>query len=226
MIDPATFEFLAALEQNNNKAWFDEHRAEYKRLRREFEEFLADIAQAVAFFDPAIQLHLDDPKLVKIFRINRDIRFSKDKRPYKTNFAGTIGPRDGAGGAIYYVSIQPGESAAGGGIYMPPSPILQALREKVDQDYAELAAIVGDPVFQAAFPAGLTRHDALKTAPRGYSVDHPGIEYLRLKSFAAIRSFDDQEVTSEDFEDEVLKSFEALSKLNAFLNQAIKAHQL
>lgn len=226
MIDPATFDFLTELDQNNNKAWFDEHRAEYKRLRKEFEEFLTDLTQRMAFFDPEIQLHLDDPKLVKIFRINRDVRFSNDKRPYKTNLAGTIGPRFGDGHPIYYVNIQPGDSAAGGGIYMPPSPVLKVLREKVDEAYGSLDAIVTDPAFQAQFPEGLTRHDALKTAPRGYSVDHPGIEYLRLKSFAAIRSFDDQEVTSEDFEDELLTSFEALSKLNAFLTEATKSPKL
>ncbi len=220
MIDPATFDFLTELDQNNNKAWFDEHRAEYKRLRKEFEGFLTDLAQRMAFFDPEIQLHLDDPKLVKIFRINRDVRFSNDKRPYKTNLAGTIGPRLGDGHPIYYVNIQRGDSAAGGGIYMPPSPVLKVLREKVDEEYGSLDAIVTDPAFQAQFPEGLTRHGALKTAPRGYSVDHPGIDYLRLKSFAALRSFDDKEVTREDFDEEVLAAFEALSKLNAFLTSA------
>ena len=217
MINPALLTFLNELEQNNNKAWFDEHRAEYKALRAEFTDFLRGIAGRIAYFDPAIQLRLDDPKLIKVFRINRDIRFSKDKTPYKTNMAGTIGEVPGEIRPLYYLNIQEGQSMAGGGIYMPSSSALNAIREKVDVDYASLEEIINEQSFRETFPDGLTQYGALKTAPRGYSIDHPAIELLRLKSFAATRTFSDEEISQEGFDDEVVDTFEALSPLNDYL---------
>ena len=220
MINPEIILFLKELEQNNEKTWFEAHRAEYKELRAEFTEFLQDLAERIAFFDPTVQMQLGDPKLVKVFRINRDMRFSKDKRPYKTNIGGTIGGR-GETQPLYYLSIEPGSSMAGGGLYMPAANVLQAIREKVDADYAALKAIVNSESFKAAFPDGLTQQGALKTAPRGYSTDHPAIELLRLKSFAAIRGFSDEEVVQEGFGDELHDAFEALSDLNAYLDAAL-----
>lgn len=222
MINPELLRFLRELEQNNEKAWFDQHKAQYKHLRQEFVESLNELTERIAFFDPVVQLRLGDPKLVKVFRINRDLRFSNDKRPYKTNMAGTIGFGDGDNRPGYYVSIEPENSAVGGGIYMPPPKTLQAIREKVAVDYEALVKIVNSPPFVKAFPQGLTQHDALKTAPRGYSVDHPAIEFLRLRSFAALRPFSDAELTQPTFEDETLSSFEALSKLNAYLDAALQ----
>lgn len=216
----AILEFFRELELNNNKAWYDAHKAEYRRLRREFVAFLEGLAERIAFFDPVVQLHLGEPKLVRVFRINRDLRFSPDRRPYKTNLGGTIGASDGEGHPMYYVSIQPGNSMVGGGIYMPSSRVLQAIREKVAVDYADLEKIVNDKAFVTAFPDGLTRHGALKTAPRGYSVDHPAIEFLRLKSFAATHTFGDDEVTQVGFPDRALDCCEAMSKLNAYLDSA------
>lgn len=222
MIDPRLFPFLRNLAQNNNKAWFDEHRAEYKGLRQEFTHFLRDMAEGIAFFDPAVRLRLDDPKVVKVFRVNRDVRFSKDKSPYKTNISGTIGALPGEGTRpLYYLSIEPDASMVGGGIYMPSSPALQKIREKVDVDHQSLEKILNSERFSRAFPQGLTRQGALKTAPRGYSVGHPAIELLRLKSFAAMHTFTDGEVVQKDFADEVLEHFEALSDLNDYLESAL-----
>ncbi len=133
MMNPALMPFLRELGQNNDKAWFDEHRAEYKSLREEFTRFLREMAEGIAFFDPAVRLRLDDPKVIKVFRVNRDVRFSKDKSPYKTNISGTIGALPGEDARpLYYLSIEPGASMAGGGIYMPSSPVLQTIREKID----------------------------------------------------------------------------------------------
>jgi uncharacterized protein (TIGR02453 family) len=221
-INPELLQFLRELANNNEKTWFDAHKTEYKHLRQEFVDFLSGLAERIAFFDSSVQLRLGEPKLVKVFRINRDLRFTKDKRPYKTNMAGTIGFGDGEGRPGYYVNIEPDNNAVGGGIYMPSSPVLQSIRETVAEKHEELQKIVSSPEFVAAFPAGLTQHDALKTAPRGYNKDHPAIEFLRLKSFAALRNFSDEEVTQDSFVDETIDSFEALSKLNAFLGAALR----
>ena len=220
MINPELLQFLGELESNNEKMWFDAHKADYKRLRSEFVVFLEDVAERIAFFDPTVRDRLGDPKLIKVFRINRDLRFSKDKRPYKTNIGGTIGAADGEGRPLYYLSIEPGSNMAGGGIYMPSSSSLNAIRETVAVKHKALRAIVSDPAFVSTFPNGLNQNGALKTAPRGYSVDDPAIEFLRLKSFAAIRDFSDAEVVQDDFEDTLLNTYEALSKLNAFLESA------
>lgn len=221
MVNSALLDFLRELKENNEKIWFDAHKAEYKRLRAEFVDFLHETAAGIGAFDPSVQARLGDPNLIKVFRINRDLRFSNDKSPYKTNFGGTIGGSPDSGRPLYYLSIEPGASMAGGGVYMPPAAVLQAIRENVAADHETLAAIVSDDSFRRHFPAGLTHEGALKTAPRGYSVDHPAIEFLRLKSFAAVRGFSDDQVTDPAFPDELASVYAALSKLNSYLDDVV-----
>ncbi|MEO0533376.1 MAG: DUF2461 domain-containing protein [Cyanobacteria bacterium P01_A01_bin.123] len=216
MISPSLLDFLQELAQNNERGWFQAHKNEHKSLNKAFTDYMLTIAEQIAHFDPAIQNRMGDPKLVKVFRIYRDTRFSKDKTPYKINFSGAIAASSAAGQPVYYLSIEPGNSFAGGGVYMPPTEYLQAIREKIDEDYKALEKILNDKAFKAIFPNGLDRHAALKTAPRGYSTDHPAIDLLRLKSFVAGRNFSDAEVTSKPFTDTLLETYEALSKLNAY----------
>ncbi|NJL46947.1 MAG: DUF2461 domain-containing protein [Leptolyngbyaceae cyanobacterium SM2_5_2] len=216
MINPSTLVFLSQLAENNDKDWFQAHKEEYKTLAKEFTEFLNTIAAQVAHFDLAVQRRLNDPKTVKVFRIYKDTRFSKDKSPYKTDFSGAIAT-GGATSPVYYLRIEPGNSLAGGGIYMPPPDVLQPIREKIDEDYGTLEEILGQPKFTAMFPTGLDREGALKTAPRGYSADHPAIDLLRLKSFVASRRFSDAEITQAGFSDQLLQTYEALSPLNGYL---------
>ena len=219
MINPSLLNFLQELAQNNNRAWFEEHKQNYKSLHQEFTHYMMAIAEQVAHFDTAIQNRMGDPKLIKIFRIYRDTRFAKDKTPYKTNFSGTIAASNQAGHPVYYLSIEPGRSFAGGGIHMPPSEVLQAIREKLDEDHTTLEEVLNSKPFKTIFPGGLDRFSELKTAPRGYRKDHPAIHLLRLKSFVSTRSFSDDEITREDFTHTLLASYEALSPLNAYLQE-------
>jgi uncharacterized protein (TIGR02453 family) len=215
MINPALLAFLRDLENNNNREWFQAHKDQYKVLHDEFAGFLRDTADQVAQFDPAIRERITDSKTVKVFRIYNDVRFAKGRPPYKTNFGGVIAAGDEY--PAYYLHIEAGNCFAGGGIYMPAAPRLLTLREKVDREYAQLRRIVDGDRFRAEFPDGLSRDAMLKTAPRGYSADHPAIDLLRLKSFTAGRSFSDREVVDDAFAAQLLAAFAALSELNAFL---------
>ena len=219
MISAEMLDFFRELKENNNKEWFNPRKADYKRMREAFTAGLEAMAQQIAFFDQTIADHLGDPSTVKVFRIYRDVRFSKNKEPLKTNMGGYIS----AGGErpAYYLHVEPGSSFAGGGIYRPSTPALKAIRAEIDESYPELAAILQDERFRAVYPQGLSRELALKTAPRGVSKDHPAIEYLRLTSFTVFRPCSDEELLSEGFEDRLLGTFEAQVALHAYLDKAL-----
>jgi uncharacterized protein (TIGR02453 family) len=216
MITVEMLDFFRELKENNNKE------ADYKRMRAAFTASLEAMAQQIAFFDQTIADRLGDPSTVKVFRIYRDVRFSKNKEPLKTNIGGYIS----AGGErpAYYLHVEPGSSFAGGGIYLPSAATLKAIRAEIDESYLELEAILQGERFRAVYPQGLSRDLALKTAPRGVSKDHPAIEYLRLTSFTVFRPFSDEELLGERFEDRLLGTFEAQYALHAYLDKALR-HQ-
>ena len=219
MIDAEMLNFFRELKENNNKEWFNPRKADYKRMRQAFIAGLEDIAQQIAFFDQTIADRLGDPATVKVFRIYRDVRFSKNKEPLKSNMGGYIS----AGGErpAYYLHIEPGNSFAGGGIYRPSSLTLKAIRAEIDESYLELETILQDKTFRTVYPQGLSRELALKTAPRGTSIDHPAIAYLRLTSFTVSRSFSDEEVLGEDLQNLLMGAFEAQYPLHAYLDKAL-----
>lgn len=219
MITLELFTFLSELKENNNKDWFNERKPVYKAMRSAFEEGLKDIAMEVAQFDKIVARRLDDPTTVKVFRIYRDTRFGKNKAPLKTNMSGFIS----AGGErpVYYLNIEPGQSVAGGGLYMPPAPVLKAIRGEIDETYPELNRILDADAFRNIYLEGLDRTHTLKTAPRDYSAEHPAISLLKLKSFAALRPFTDEQVLSESFKSEVVKTFTAQAQFNAYLDKAL-----
>ena len=220
MIDSQLLPFLRELQQNNNKAWFNPRKAEYKRIRRTFQAELEEAAQEIAFFDRSIADRLGDPATVKVFRIYRDVRFSKNKEPLKTNMGGYVS----AGGErpAYYLHVEPGRCFAGGGIYHPSPAVLKAIREEIAESYEELRAILEAPAFRSIYPHGLDKSEALKTAPRAYSVDHPAIQFLRLTSFFVARPFSDEQITAGGFHDELMRSFEAQYPLHAYLDKAMQ----
>ena len=219
MITPELLAFLSELKDNNNKDWFNERKPAYKAVRGAFEEGLNDVALDVAQFDVTVARRLDDPTTVKVFRIYKDVRFSKNKDPLKTNMSGFIS----AGGErpAYYLHIEPGQSMAGGGLYLPSAPVLKAIREEIAETYPELERILAADMFRRAYLEGLDRTHELKTAPRDHSAEHPAISLLKLKSFAAHRPFTDEQVLSKDFKSEVVKTFTAQAQLNAYLDKAL-----
>ena len=214
-----TLTFLAGLKENNDRTWFKAHRDEYEAAKTAFEEVLNDIIDALRVDDNLKFLHGKDC----ISRIYRDVRFSKDKSPYKLNMGAMIAPDGWKGNQQlgYYVSIEPGgESMVAGGVYMPSSEQLARFREMVVQDPSQFKALVSAPDFVQAF--GGIEGDKLKTAPRGYEKDHPEIELLRLKQIFASRKYSDEEVKAANFTEEVIAKCNTLRPFLRYLQEVVK----
>jgi uncharacterized protein (TIGR02453 family) len=172
-------EFLEDLRANNNKAWFDANRPRYDGLRGRFLDITGQILAASAKFDT--DLAGVEPASC-VFRINRDVRFSKDKSPYKTTFSAVLTPSKKTNPHGYYYCIDAdGSLMIGAGIHMPDTPTLQKIRQAIVKDGKALDDVLKSPKLKSAF--GGLDGEQLKTAPRDYPADHPYVDYLRFKSF-------------------------------------------
>jgi uncharacterized protein (TIGR02453 family) len=214
----SALKFLKDLKSNNNKEWFDRNKEKYLVAKDELELFIKDLIDGIGVFDPQVR-GLEAKK--SVFRIYKDVRFSKDKTPYKVHLGaymaegGTKSPKGG-----YYLHIEPGnKSMIGGGIYMPEANVLNAIRNEIDYAPKEFLKIINSKNFKNYF--GEIGGDKLKNPPKGFSSDHPQIEFLKHKSFFVAHSFTDVQVSSPDFKKNVLKIFKEMKPLNDFLNRAM-----
>ena len=216
-INASTLEFLNNLANNNNKDWFDKHRPEYIAAKANFESFIQNLIYEIIVFDP-IMKGLEAKSC--IFRINRDVRFSNDKSPYKTNMGAFMvrgGKQNGDKYAGYYFHIEPGKSMLAGGAYIPPSQWLTAIREKIDDDPGRFVAIINNPDFKKNF--GQLEGEKLKKAPKGFSSEHKHIELLKYKSYLAVKETSDKKVIGDDYLKYAVSVFKAMKPLNDFLNE-------
>jgi uncharacterized protein (TIGR02453 family) len=198
--------FLDELGQNNNKVWFDAHRPAYESTRKTFEQFINDLIDEFRAPD-----HLQDLTARECSaRIYRDIRFSKDKSPYKKNYGAIVAPGGWRTDAFgYYVSIQPGgQSMVAGGLYSPTAEQLYRFRQMIAKDAAPFKKITQAKEFVTTF--GAVAGDRLKTAPKGFDREHPEISLLRLKQITALHPFTDAEVLANDFEEKVIEVCQAM----------------
>ncbi len=219
MLQPSTLKFLKELEKNNNKPWFEGHRKQYENAKTDFNSFITALIKSIATFDKPIG-ELEARNCT--FRINRDVRFSKDKKPYKNNMAGYFNKAGKKGiGAGYYLHLQPGRSFAGGGIWMPEPEVLGKIRQEIDYNFDEWKKIIGSIVFKKNFPGGLQSEESLSRPPKGYDIDNPAIHYLKMKSFVVTRSFTDKEVMTKEFVNEAAKTFKAMKPMVDFFNRSI-----
>jgi uncharacterized protein (TIGR02453 family) len=219
MIQKSTLAFLKKLKQHNDREWFEKNKAHYLAAKEDMVQMVQRLITELGKFEPAVK-GLEAAKC--LFRIYRDVRFSKDKRPYKINLSAIVSPggkqvHDKPG---YYIHIQPGESFIAGGIWQPEPPLLAAIRQEIDYNADEFTGIVNQRDFKKYF-GKLSDEDKLKTVPKGYDKAHPQIEFLKLKSFIAERSFTDAQVTSSSFVKELAKTAKAMQGLNRFLERAI-----
>lgn len=217
MIDKSTIDFLSKLSKNNNKEWFDKNRPVYELAKTNFKDFVNELIISTAKFDSSIK-HLEAKDC--IFRINRDIRFSKNKTPYKNNFGALLCP----GGkksfdAGYYIQIQPGASFIAGGMWQPPTPQIMAIRQEIDYNAAEFKKIIGAKEFKKLFGA-LSEEDKLKSVPKGYDKTHPEIELLKHRSFITVHNLKDKDVLSKTFLKQCNEVMKAMHPLNLFLRRA------
>lgn len=217
MIDKSTIAFLSKLSKNNNKEWFDKNRPAYELVKTNFKEFVNELIISTAKFDSSIK-HLDAKDC--IYRINRDVRFSKNKTPYKNNFGALLSP----GGkksfdAGYYIQIQPGASFIAGGMWQPPTPQINAIRQEIDYNAAEFKKIIGAKEFKKLLGT-FSEEDKLKSVPKGYDKTHPEIELLKHRSFITVHNLTDKDVLSKTFLKHCNEVMKAMHPLNLFLRRA------
>lgn len=219
MLQQSTLTFLTQLAKNNNKTWFDTNRDKYLGVKENFEEVVSSILAYMAANDAAYkEINAKDC----IMRIFRDVRFSKDKTPYKTNLAAGIskGGRKFMGAGCY-LHIEPGgKSFAGGGMWMPEAPTLKAVRQEIDYNYKEFTGITESKSFKKMF--GDIEGEQLRKLPQGYTADNPAIELLKKKSFIVSHNFTDEQLTAKGFEKKVAEVFTAMTPFINFLNRAVE----
>jgi uncharacterized protein (TIGR02453 family) len=219
MIKATTFDFLRELAINNDRNWFQAHKEEYNLARQNTLGFTSELLNKIITVDPLIPADLKAENC--LMRIYRDIRFSKDKTPYKTNFGIGISVNgknfDGPG---YYIHLQPDQSFIAGGYWMPVTDHLKAIRQEIDYNGSEFHEIIDSKSFQTYF-GELSTEDSLKTSPKGYSTDHRDIEYLKLKSFIGIHYLKDEALNNPKTLNTVTNVVEKLYPLMVFLRNAI-----
>lgn len=216
-IKKSTLEFLNKIKFNNNREWFIENRELYLEAKDNYESFVQEILNNIIDFEP-IMKGLEVKNCV--YRINRDIRFSNDKSPYKSHFGAFMvrgGKKNGDKMAGYYFHIEPGNSILAGGAYMPVAPWLSAIREKIDDEPEPLIRIINNKDFIKYF--GKLEGEKLKKAPKGYPNDHANIELLKLKSYLVVNEVKDEFVLNDNFFEHVMSVFKAMKPLNDFLNE-------
>ncbi|HET9431040.1 MAG TPA: DUF2461 domain-containing protein [Chitinophagaceae bacterium] len=219
MLQPSTLKFLKDLKKNNNKPWFEKHRPAYERARKDFSDFIQDILNAHVKKDPNLK---DLTAKNCLYRINRDIRFSKDKTPYKTNFAASLdkgGKQSGLAG--YYFQLEPGRSFFGGGIWMPPTDRLKKIRQEIDYCFDEFNGILNNKKFKLLYPELYKGESVqLSRVPQGFEKENPAAEYLRFKSWLVLKELTDEDVLAPGLLKKTLSGFEALQPFLQFLNRA------
>lgn len=219
MLQQSILIFLKDLSKNNDRAWFENNRGQYEKSKTDFLSFIETLIKEIGKFDVPIA-SLEARHCT--FRINRDVRFSKDKKPYKNNMAGYFNKAGKKGiGAGYYLHVQPGESFAAGGIWMPEAAVIGKIRQEIDYNLDEWKKITSAGTFKKYFPGGLENSDRLSRPPKGYEADNPAIEFLKLKNFIVSTEFKDKDLISKGFEKEVAKAFKAMKPMIDFLNRAI-----
>ena len=212
------YHFLSELSKNNSREWMDENRDWYLKAKQKHLELVSALLTGIIPFDEGLQGL--EPKDC-IFRINRDIRFSKDKTPYKNNFGVYLseGGKKSAN-AGYYLHLQPGnESFIGGGLHRPDSESLSKVRQEIDYNAGELKTIVSSESFKKYFKE--IQGEKLKRAPKGYDPNHPNIELLKLKEFVVIRKLKDTEVLSDQLVENATSTFKAIAPFINYLNVAV-----
>jgi uncharacterized protein (TIGR02453 family) len=215
-------QFLGELSENNNRAWFVMNKPRYDILRAEFLELVTTLIGDISKFDPAIA---DCNPRKALFRINRDMRFSHDKRPYKTTFSAALTasglkkPSQGGGPAYYFHIDAEGTLLIAGGEYMPPSDRLSAIRQQVVADAAGFTKVLKNKKLKDAF-GDLQDEGKLTRPPKGFDADAPHIEYIKLKNFIVWKETPLKKQLSADLRKEVAAGFKDAYPLIAWLRQA------
>ncbi len=204
-------QFLRELTEHNDRDWFNEHKDRYKAAQENVKQFAAAVEAGLN--------ETDQIEGVKVFRIYRDVRFSKNKLPYKTNFGAGLTRATAARRGGYYLHLQPGESFVGGGFWNPERDDLKRIRQEFERDASQMRAILADKTFQQYFET--VRGEELKTAPSGFDRNHPDIDLIRKKYYVVSRTFTDEEVVAGDFLQEVINTFRAMRPWFDYMSEVL-----
>ena len=217
MLQQSTLRFLKQLRSNNNKPWFDNHRQEYEKVKEDFINLVQQVLDNAARFDANLQ-NLQPKNCV--FRINRDVRFSADKRPYKNNLAAYFNKDGKKGeGAGYYLHIEPGKSFIGVGIWQPLPEVLAKIRQEIDYNLPGFKLLLKNAKFKKHFFNGLVTENKLSRPPKGYNDDNPAIEWIKLKSFIVTCTISDADIVKKTFSKQVADVFGIALPLVNFINK-------
>ena len=210
-INKSTLDFLKQLKKNNNRDWFNEHKQQFQVEQKNAKDFYNELMER-------LKAH-DDIDKFKFFRIYRDVRFSKDKTPYKPHFAGSFSRATQRLRGGYYLRIRPGESFLAGGFWEPNKEDLLRIRKEFEMDTVEIREIISNNKFKKYF--GELQGDALKTAPRGFDKEHPDMDLIRMKQFIVVRNFTDKEVLAPNFLDELDDSYKAMRPYFDYMSEIL-----
>ena len=220
MLSKETLQFLDDLKANNNRDWFLENKKRYERFKKDYQQLVGDLLDAMKPLDPSLEM-LEVKNCT--FRINRDIRFSKDKTPYKSHLG--IWLSSGAKGlnrSGYYIHLEKGASFIAGGLYCPESHDLKKMRKEIAFFHEDLEAILEKKDFKKEFnDFDRNEKNTLKNPPRGYEKEHPAIELLKLKSFESSQKIDFSAAAKKDFVAVMSQKLIVLKPLNDFINRAL-----
>lgn len=220
MLQLSTIEFFRELKSNNNKDWFDQNRKRYDLVKVDYLSLAGKLLDAMKQEDPSLEMQTAKDC---IFRINRDVRFSKNKSPYKTNLGIALHPGGKKGNlAAYYLHIEEGQSFVGGGLWMPEASLLSKVRKEIHYFYNDLDQIINDEGFKQSYGTmDMDPSIKLIRPPKGYDISDPAIEYLKLKSFTAVAKIPDKWITSDQLIPTAIDYFKHLKPLIHFINRGL-----
>ena len=210
----STLLFLKDLHKNNNREWFNENKDRYLSANANVVDFVETLIEEIGEFDEAI-LRTDAKKA--LFRIYRDVRFSKDKSPYKTNFGAGLGMGKGNRISGYYLHIEPGKSFLAGGVYQPDTTVLKEIRKEISINSNEFLSILEQDEFRNNF-RGLSVEQKLQRVPAGFEKDDPMAEFLKLKNFIVVHPVSNEALMKEDGAKNFAQIFKSIIPLNDFLS--------
>ncbi len=220
MLSKDSLQFLDDLKANNNRDWFLDNKKRYELFKKDYHQLVADFLDVMKPLDASLEM-LEVKNCT--FRINRDIRFSKDKSPYKDHLGVWLSSGSkGNNRAGYYVHIAREGSFVAGGFYCPEAQDLKKIRKEIAYFYEDLDEILANKNFKKVFnDFDRNETNVLKNPPRGYEKEHPAIEYLKLKSFETSQKFDIKEILEPDFVARMCQKLILLKPLNDFMNRAL-----
>jgi uncharacterized protein (TIGR02453 family) len=222
MIKPTTLQFLSKLKLHNTRAWFEQNRDLYENYRSDILQLTENLLKELSNTDQAIlQANLDPKKCLT--RVNRDLRFSKDKTPYKNYVLIVFNknyPQPNKAG--YFIHIEPGNCSVGGGVWQTTPEYLKKIRQEIDYSFTDFSKIISSPDFEKTFPNGIQGVGKLKKIPEGYEETHPAIELLKMKGFCTKEPLQDAILTSKDGIQTIMEYFKTAKPLIDYINNAIE----